>query len=149
MRASSGCASFMPISNRSSRWIVLTTAALLAAGAGEVRAEIVVLTTGRTLNVRAHRVEGTTVVLELRTGGEVVCDVQLVARVDPDEVPWPEPDAPAQTREDAGPLPPAAGMTGFPFDDLIGPLSHRHGVEVSLVRAVIATESAFEPRARS
>ena len=43
------------------------------------------------MSVKGHRVEGTSLVLALRGGGEIVCDRSIVARIEPDEVPYPEP----------------------------------------------------------
>lgn len=111
--------------------------------AGSAHAEIVYLATGRALSVRSHVVDGARAVLALRAGGEVVCDAALIVRVEPDEVPWPEPAAPVATAPAATPAP------GTPFDHLIAPLAARHGVDAALVRAVVETESGFEPRARS
>jgi hypothetical protein len=129
------------------RWaaVALTFLVALLGTAPMARAELVFLTTGRSLSVKAHRVEDGRMILELRDGGQVTCDVRLVARVEPDEVPWPE-EAPVDARRpsvgaNAGPL--------TPFDHLIDPLAARHGVEAALVKAVVATESAFAPTARS
>jgi hypothetical protein len=124
--------------------VPLTAFGCLLGPASEAGAELVYLTSGRTLSVRSHRIDGAQATLLLRAGGEVACPASLIARIEPDEVPWPEP-APA------GPAAPesSATATAMPFDDLIGPLSLRHGVEPALVRAVIETESAFEPRAMS
>ena len=60
---------------------------LLAGTAVPSRAELVWLTTGRTMSVKSHHVDGDTVTLVLRQGGEVTCPANLVARVDADEVP--------------------------------------------------------------
>ena len=57
-------------------------------------AEIVFLTSGRTLSVKSHRVDGDRIVLTLRSGGEVTCDKSIVEKVEPDEVPYIDPDAP-------------------------------------------------------
>jgi hypothetical protein len=128
------------------RSAVLAAALSCAPGwTGVARAELVTLTTGRTLSVHAHVVQGSQAVLSLRGGGEVVCDAALIARVDPDEVPWPEP-APVAL---PGPSDGTAAVAATPFDHLIAPLAERLGVDAALVRAVVETESAFEPRARS
>jgi hypothetical protein len=127
------------------RTVMVALAGLLFAAA-PARAEIVVLISGRTLSVKAHRPEGDQTVLELRAGGEIVCDSTLIARIEPDEVPWPQPVTAAEvTVAGSAPL----EVVSTPFDQLIDPLSAQHGVDAALVRAVIATESAFEPRARS
>ncbi|MBA3297222.1 MAG: hypothetical protein H0U19_09815, partial [Acidobacteria bacterium] len=64
-------------------------------------AEIVVLTSSRTLSVKSHRIEGDSIVLTLRSGGEVTCDKSLIDKILPDEVTHPEPKAeePAATRD--------------------------------------------------
>ena len=59
---------------------------------GRASAELVTLTTGRTLSVRSVRIDGETAVLALRGGGEVECNVALLKAVAPDEVPYPEPE---------------------------------------------------------
>ncbi|HXH04953.1 MAG TPA: lytic transglycosylase domain-containing protein [Vicinamibacterales bacterium] len=116
------------------------TAALLVLGAAApAAAELVFLANGRTLSVRSHRVDGDRVVLQLRTGGEIVCDRALVARIEPDEVPYPEPP----------PSAPAALGEWPVYGELIDRLAAAHGVDPRLVRAVVQVESAFEPRARS
>jgi hypothetical protein len=72
----------------------LTTAAVLlvlAAGVADARAEIVFLTSGRSVSVKGHRIDGDRIILSLRTGGEVACDRTLVEKIVPDEVPYPEP----------------------------------------------------------
>src|SRR5438876_540154 len=63
----------------------------LLASAAPARAEIIFFNTGRTLSVKAHRSEGESLVLTLRNGGEIVCESSVVARITPDEVPYPEP----------------------------------------------------------
>src|SRR4030095_7432430 len=67
----------------------------LAASVGDARAEIIFLTSGRTLSVKSHEYKGDSIVLTLRSGAEVTCDRSLVEKVLPDEVPYPEPVAPA------------------------------------------------------
>src|SRR3954470_16297425 len=59
--------------------------------ATSARAEIVFLTSNRTLSIKSHRVEGDSIVLTLRNGGEVTCDKSLIAKIVSDEVPYPEP----------------------------------------------------------
>src|SRR5918995_5637245 len=54
-------------------------------------AEIIRLSGGRTLSVKAHRDEGESIVLTLRAGGEIVCPRGMVAEILPDEVPYPDP----------------------------------------------------------
>jgi soluble lytic murein transglycosylase-like protein len=82
-------------------------------------------------------------ILELRSGGEIVCESAIVARVAPDEVPYPEPEV----------EPPAAPVVAVPvagpFSDIIDRVAAEQNVPVKLVRAVIQVESAYNVRARS
>ena len=123
----------------------------LLAVAQTAHAEIVYFSNGRTMSVRSHREEGDRLVLALRSGGEMVVDRSIVANVGPDEVPYPEP-----AEVVALPEAPAAvvGPTAVPvvspvFEPLIRRVAAEQGVDVSLVRAVIQVESAYQPRARS
>jgi hypothetical protein len=122
--------------------VALVGAAALVA-AGEARAELVVLSTGRVMSVKAARIDGLQARLVLRGGGELVCDVGLIAEVRPDEVPWPEAMAPGEV---AASVPIAAAK---PFAHLIEPLSRDLGVDPGLVHAVVAAESGYTPSARS
>ena len=45
------------------------------------------------------QLEGDSIVLMLRAGGEIVCPQDLVVRIAPDEVPYPEPEELAATAE--------------------------------------------------
>ena len=123
-------------------------------------AELVVLANGRTLSVKGYRTEGTSIVLMLRGGGELACDAAAVARIDPDEVPYPEePAVPvpddarleSATADDSdGTFAPGPRLqTNSRYEALIVSASARHGVDPTLVRAVIQVESNYQPRARS
>jgi hypothetical protein len=121
---------------------------LLTGWAAEARAEIIFLTSGRTLSVKSHRFEGASVILTLRTGGEVTCDKSLIEKILPDEVPYPEPivavhSATAPTRIIAGLL------ETTPYGEIISAMSEAHGVDPMLVRALIQVESNYQARARS
>jgi len=105
-------------------------------------AELVFFNTGRTLSVKSHRVDGDSLVLQLRGGGEIVCDSAIVARVTPDEVPYPEPEAAPN------PAPAEQAITG-PYSEIIDRVAAEQDVPVKLVRAVIQVESAYNVRARS
>src|SRR3954469_11334918 len=74
--------------------VAVATCALLAGGASMASAEIVMMTSGGTLSVKGHRTEGDSVILTLRSGGEVTCDKTLIEKIVADEVPHPDP-APA------------------------------------------------------
>lgn len=113
--------------------------------AAPAAAEIVVLTSGGTLSVKGHRVEGDSIVLTLRNGGEVTCDRSIVQRVLPDEVPYPEPLDQAQSGGTDG----DASLHATPYGEIIAAVSQAHGVDPMLVRALIQVESNYKPRARS
>lgn len=106
------------------------------------RADLVFFQTGRAMSVAGYRIEGPTVVLRLRAGGEVVCDASVIQRIEPDEVPYP-----ASAVATVDPL--VGGPVPMPYAEIIDAVSARHGVDPVLVRAVVEVESAFEPRARS
>jgi soluble lytic murein transglycosylase-like protein len=113
--------------------------------AAPAHAELVFFSTGRTMSVKGHRADGDSLVLMLRSGGEIVCDASTVARIAPDEVPYPEPEtetpAPVQTA--------ATSDATVPFGALIDKFSAEQGVDAKLVRALVQVESAYQPRARS
>jgi len=111
--------------------------------ASPASAELVFFTTGRTLSVKSHRAEGESVVLALRSGGEMMCDMALVSRFAPDEVPYPEPE-PEPVDE-----PVVRVATTGPFSEIIDRVAAEQDVPVKLVRAVIQVESAYNVRARS
>ena len=58
--------------------------------ATDARADIVVFKNGRTMSVKACLLDGDMATLRLREGGEVTFPAAIVARVEPDEVPYPE-----------------------------------------------------------
>jgi soluble lytic murein transglycosylase-like protein len=120
---------------------VTFVSSVLALGVAPARAELAYFATGRTLSIKAHRVDGNSLVLTLRSGGEVICDASTIARFEPDEVPYPEPES--IVAEVAAP--PAA----VPYGELIDKFSTEHGVDAKLVRAVIQVESAYRNTARS
>ena len=122
---------------------VLLAAIGVALFARPARAELVFFNTGRTMSVKSHRIDGDSLVLVLRNGGEIVCETSIVARVAPDEVPYPEPEA------ETPPAPPVPSAPTVPYGDIIDRFSAEQNVPVTLVRAVIQIESAYNERARS
>jgi soluble lytic murein transglycosylase-like protein len=108
-------------------------------------AELVYFATGRTLSIKSHRVDGASVVLELRSGGEIVTDASVVERIAPDEVPYPDDLPPAvkvDTRSDAFQADPR-------YAAIIDKVAAEQGVSPRLVNAVIKVESGYQARARS
>lgn len=98
------------------------------------------------MSVKSHRIEGDLLVLVLRAGGEMSIEPSAIARIAPDEIPYPE-DEPA-------PAPPAPSLASrLPSDpryaEIIDLAAAREGVSPQLVRAVIKVESGYQERARS
>ncbi|MDQ3172017.1 MAG: lytic transglycosylase domain-containing protein [Acidobacteriota bacterium] len=117
-------------------------------------AEIVHLTSGRTMNVAGLRVDGEMAFLALRSGGEMSMPKDLIAKVTPDEVPW-LPPVPRST----GSVPQipvvslvsqvAVALAPAHVEKLIAKAAAAHDVDANLVRALIKVESAYRPKARS
>ncbi len=119
-------------------------------GALPASAELVTFSTGRTMSVREHRVDGVSMVFTLRGGGEMVVDSALVSTIGPDEVPYPEPLADVPVPQSfALPAPSAALTVHAAYDPIIRRLAAEKGVDAAIVRAVIQVESGYQPRARS
>lgn len=129
------------------RALLLPVALLVwAVTAVPASADIVVLSSKRTLSVKSHRFDGDSVILTLRSGGEVTCDKSLIEKILPDEVPYEEPKPQA-------PEPFQPGESGLleqtPYGEIIATMSEAHGVNPMLVRALIQVESNYKARARS
>jgi membrane-bound lytic murein transglycosylase B len=137
--------------------VALATGVLVAAGSSMASAEIVYLTSGRTLSVKAHAESGESVVLTLRGGGDVTLDKTLVEKIVPDEVPHPDPTPAAAVVQEQAPA--ALAQASAPqrtsllrdtsYADLISAAAEAHGVDPLLVQALIQVESNYQPRARS
>jgi hypothetical protein len=120
----------------------------LLCSASTARAELVFFASGRSLSVKSHRTEGASLVLTLRSGGEIFCEPSLIVRIAPDEVPYPEPE-PEPVPEAAAPQPGDRLETNQRYFAIIERVSAEQGVDPKLVRAVIQVESAYQQRARS
>jgi len=94
------------------------------------------------LSIKGHRFEGDSLVLSLRSGGEITCEAGVITQFAPDEVPYPEPE-PLQ------PEPQLVAAEVVPYADLIDAVSAANDVSPQLVRAVIKVESNYQERARS
>src|SRR6476620_7160848 len=130
--------------------LVTSTVILATLGlATSARAEIVFLTSNRTISVKSHRVEGESIILTLRNGGEVTCDKSLITKIVSDEVPYPpEPSEEVAEALDQGTW--SGGvLEATPYGEIISAMSEAHGVDPLLVRALIQVESKYNPRARS
>jgi soluble lytic murein transglycosylase-like protein len=131
--------------------VAATGCVFLLAGSTIASAEIVFLTSGRTLSVKSHRESGDSITLTLRSGGEVTCDKTLVEKIVPDEVPHPDPAdvAPAPPKLVAPPLERGLGLKVSPYTDMIVNTAETYGVDPILVQALVQVESDYQPRARS
>ena len=134
--------------------ILVLTVAGMALMASEARADIVVFKNGRSMSVKSCRIEAGSATMFLREGGEVTFPSNVIARVDPDEVPYPEapagvvaPAAPVATVAPA--LVPQEVLDARPFADLISTIAAANNVDARLVHAVIEQESNYQARARS
>jgi hypothetical protein len=132
--------------------VFLSSAALALVGtAAPASAEIVFLTSGRTLSVKSHTTEGESIILTLRGGGQVTCDKNLIEKIEPDEVPYADPDAAKQSQ------PPASDqgdrdrptLDGTPYGEFIISAAEAYGVDPLLVKALIQVESGYRPTAKS
>ena len=114
------------------------------------RAELVFFSTGRSMSVRAHRVEGDQIVLLPREGGEIAMSLELIARIEPDEVPYPEPATEFATVPlDTAALTFADVQGDRQYDPIIERVAAEQGVDAKLVKAMIQVESNYQERARS
>ena len=135
----------------------LLLAALVLLAPSIAFADILRFTTGRTMSVASSRVDNDRLVVTLREGGEASFPTALIARVDPDEVPYPSPEGEAgaiaavatQASSAAGPDTWGTVPGARPFLEFIATSAATHGVDVRLVHAVIEAESNYQPRARS
>lgn len=127
------------------RSLLLIGAVVVLAHAAPASAELVFFSSGRTLSVKSHHVDGESLVLTLRGGGEIVCAPSLIEKITADEVPYPEPEAALQST----PAAVAEPLAAVPYGDIIDKVAAKHQVDPKLVRALIQVESAYKPRAHS
>ncbi len=123
-----------------------------AGSAVPASADIVFLSSKRTLSVKSHRIDGDSIILTLRSGGEVTCDKSLIEKILPDEVPYPEPQpesAQQLQRPDAVLAVDPGLLEQTPYGEIISAMSEAHGVDPMLVRALIQVESNYKARAKS
>lgn len=122
------------------------------ASAASARAEIVFFASGRSMSIKAHEMRGDQVVLMLRAGGEIITPASVIARIEPDEVPYPEPEPepapPIAVPEGARPFAPLRPEQ-LRYSQIIDKVSAEQGVDPKLIHAVIEVESNYQERARS
>jgi soluble lytic murein transglycosylase-like protein len=125
--------------------VVLVLALMLLSAARQASAELIFFATDRAMSVKAHRFEGDSIIVTLRSGGEMIFDRSLITRIGPDEVSYDEPSVAAGAEpETPGPL-----VNATAYDPIIRSASAKQGVSMDLVKAVIQVESGYQPRARS
>lgn len=112
-------------------------------------AEIVVFTHGSYLKVTAYEVEGDKVRLDLKGGGALAVPLLQVERILADEISEegavePEPPPAFAVRFD-----PSQTIPDLPYAELIRGTAERHGLNPSLIAAVVRVESAFDAAAVS
>lgn len=132
--------------------VAAATCVFTLAGVSLASAEIVVMTSGRTVSVKGHKNDGNSVVLTLRSGGEVTLDATLIEKIVPDEVPYPEPEPAAALAKEQPKVPaPSRGaqLRDSIYNELIEAAAETHGVDPILVQALIQVESNYQPRAKS
>ena len=121
--------------------------AILAGTALPARAELVFFSSGRALSVKALRSQDDgQLVLFLRSGGQIACDRNLITRVEPDEVEYPDEILEALPFAKSLMEPPA--IPGR-FREMIAASSRAYGVDPRVVHALIQVESAYHTRATS
>src|SRR5436190_10914741 len=116
--------SLVPMTMRLILRLAVSACILFSLSVSDASAEIVFLTSGRTLSVKSHRMEGESIVLTLRSGGEVTCDKSIIEKVVPDEVPHPEPVAAPLVDQDDQDSPAARSLLdSTPYGEIISALS--------------------------
>ncbi len=127
--------------------VVLLLALMFLAAARQASAELLFFAGDHSMSVKSHRFEGDQIVVVLRGGGEMTFERSLVFGIGPDEVPYQDPTG----ASGAAARPATAGrlIENTAYEPLIREASSTHGVPLRLVRAVIQTESAYHPGARS
>jgi hypothetical protein len=127
-------------------------AAVLAAAvlvpAAPARAELVFFESGRSLSVKSYVVDGSSLVLTLRSGGQIVCERAVITHIEPDEVPYPDPEPETPVAIVPVPVAPVA-QVATPYSELIDRFAAEQNVSAQVVRAVIKVESNYQERARS
>lgn len=129
--------------------VACAVVALTVSGAGPAEADLVFLTTGRSLSVKSHQIDGDSMTLTLRAGGTMTLPRSAVARIAPDEVPYPEPASASIAEVAPAPPVPTPGLGTKPYAELISTVATAHGVDAKLVHAVVEAESNYQPKARS
>ncbi|HXD74053.1 MAG TPA: transglycosylase SLT domain-containing protein [Vicinamibacterales bacterium] len=124
--------------------LLFVSMSVCLAAAAPARAELAFFANGQSMSIKAHRVDGESLVLSLRSGGEIVCEPALIVRFAPDEVPYSEPEAAPPVQATLLPA-----VEAGPYSEIIDKVAAEQGVPAKLVHAVIKVESDYRERARS
>ena len=116
--------------------------------AAPTSSEVVYFASGEVLPIAQHRIEGGEVVLELRGGGEVRWDPELIARIELDRSPRRGPDS-AVELESSVPEERSGRMLARPYGALIQKAAQDYGVNSYLLHALIEVESQYRATAES
>jgi hypothetical protein len=134
--------------------VLFAAAALAGLCALPARAELIVFSDGRITKADGYQVDGDEVEIRLHGGGSYRVDVALVERIVEDEVEVSE----VEVREvgfdenvayDLSYKDERKPLFSTAFDAIIAAEAKKHGVDASLVSAVIRAESNYQPRALS
>jgi len=119
------------------------------------RAETAFFDNGSSISVKSHRIEGDSVVLMLRDGGEMVSSFSSIVKFGPDDPKYVQPVT-ATPASMSTPTPilvstplPSSTSTYVPYDELVSKFSAMYSVPPNLVHAVIQVESGYDERAVS
>ena len=118
----------------------------VAPAAAPTSFEVVHFAAGGTMPIEAHRIDGDTIVLELRGGGEVRCDPRLIDRIELDRTPRSTPDRPLDVVPSKGS---GLRMLARPYGELIQQAAEDHGVDPYLIHALVEAESGYRATAVS
>jgi soluble lytic murein transglycosylase-like protein len=148
------------IQPRTKRLLLCLLMSAFALGSiSRVQAEQIFFVNGRSISVKHYRIDGDTITVVLRQGGEATFDKNVVMAIKADEMP--EVDQPALASMPdpmMRALPPGPRQSTHAlhdpldsrrFADLIETVALKHGVDPELVHAVVMAESNYEPRAKS
>jgi soluble lytic murein transglycosylase-like protein len=121
---------------------ILIIAFLLGVGTRLASADILVLTTGKTLRIKSYVVEGATVQVDINDHSEMTIPLEWIKEIRYSPDPPPEPEMVE--------VPPAAQMNvNLAFSDHVRSFAEKYDLDWRLVTAVMKVESNFNPRAVS
>lgn len=119
--------------------MLVATAGFGVPAAAPSGAEVVYFSSGRSMAIVGHHVDGAEIVLELRGGGEIRCDPALIDRVELVSAP-----PRAASAGDADTSRANRALMERPFGGLIQQAAEAYGVNPSLVHALIEVESGYD-----